>query len=397
MVRTQLTEGHGLEAVSSTPIIAAPRSRIFFVDYLRAAIITLVILHHLAVVYSASTGFYYVEPTSDLLTLVVLVIFQLLNQAWFMGLFFLISGYFSPSSFDRKGSKQFTKDKLIRLGIPLLIFSLLLEPLTLYLGLPHIPTALLAKAGITLPLTWQNYIQFIGPGPLWFVAMLLIFDLGYAGYRVANGGTTVEQTRSMPFPKYRTMGAFILSLALASWLVRTVVPVGTYVSFFPTLGYLPEYMSFFIIGIIASRNDWFKKVSSSIAKRVGIVALAATIVLFPIALTGGGTHFLGGVTWQSAVYSLWDSTFAVGISLALIVFFRRFFDRDGKLRDFLYKCSYAVYILHVQVIVVVTAILLEGIMMYPLLKFSLAAVITVPLCWGVAYLVRKIPFANRIL
>jgi hypothetical protein len=281
----------------------------------------------------------------------------------------------------------------------LLIFSILLEPLSLYVGFSHTPAAVLANYGILLPLTWRNYVQFIGPGPLWFVAMLLIFDLAYVGYRLAyaDRGTTVEQARSMPFPKYRAIGVFILLLALVSWLVRTVVPIGTEVVFFPTLGYLPEYMSFFIIGAMASRNDWFREVSGSLAKRVGIVALGATIVLFPIAVTGGDARFLGGVTWQSAVYSLWDSTFAVGVSLALIVFFRRFFNRDGRWRDFLYKQSYAVYIVHVLVIVVVTAIVLQGIMMYPLLKFSLAAVITIPLCWGVAYLVRKLPFADRIL
>ena len=386
-----------MEAVSSTS--AAPRDRIFFVDYLRAAIITLVILHHLAVVYSASYPFYYMEPTSDYPTLAVLIVFQLLNQAWFMGLFFLISGYFSPSSFDRKGSKQFVKDRLIRLGVPLLIFSLLLEPISLYVGFSHTPAAVLANYGITLPLIWQNYAQFIGPGPLWFVAMLLIFDLVYVGYRVAYAGrgTTIEQTRSMSFPKYRTIVAFILSLALTSWLVRTAVPIGTEVAFFPTLGYLPEYVTFFIIGTMASRYDWFRKVSSRVAKRVGIVAIAVTVVLFPIAVTGGDARFLGGVTWQSAACSLWDSTFAVGTSLALIVFFRHFFDRDGKFRAFLYKQSYCVYIIHVLVIVIVTAIVLQGIVMYPLLKFTLSALVTVPICWGAAYLVRKIPFADRIL
>jgi glucan biosynthesis protein C len=88
------------------------------VDYLRAAIITLVILHHLSVVYAANTPFYYVEPTTNGVAILTLVIFQLFNQAWFMGLFFLISGYFSPSSFDRKGPRQFLKDRLFRLGIP---------------------------------------------------------------------------------------------------------------------------------------------------------------------------------------------------------------------------------------------------------------------------------------
>ena len=36
--------------------------RLFFMDYLRAGLVTLVVLHHLAVVYAGNTGFYYLEP-----------------------------------------------------------------------------------------------------------------------------------------------------------------------------------------------------------------------------------------------------------------------------------------------------------------------------------------------
>jgi glucan biosynthesis protein C len=59
------------------------------------------------------------------------------------------------------------------------------------------------------------------------------------------------------------------------------------------------------------------------------MALGASIILFPLSLTGT-VKFVGGGTWQSAAYTLWDSTFSVGICLALIVFFRRFFDRRGR-------------------------------------------------------------------
>jgi hypothetical protein len=31
-------------------------------------------------------------------------VFVTLNQAFFMGFFFLIAGYFTPASFDRKGA-----------------------------------------------------------------------------------------------------------------------------------------------------------------------------------------------------------------------------------------------------------------------------------------------------
>ncbi len=39
-----------------------------------------------------------------------------------MGCLFLISGYFTPGSYDRKGPKRFPKDRLLHLGIPLLVF-----------------------------------------------------------------------------------------------------------------------------------------------------------------------------------------------------------------------------------------------------------------------------------
>lgn len=92
----------------ATPAPGRAPSRLVFADHLWVALIVLVVLHYLAVVYAANTGFYYLEPPSrQPLALVALVVFQLLNQAFFMGLFFLLSGYFSPGSFDRKGAAAF--------------------------------------------------------------------------------------------------------------------------------------------------------------------------------------------------------------------------------------------------------------------------------------------------
>ena len=49
-----------------------------------------------------------------------------------MGLFFLISGYFVPRAYDRKGATAFLKDRFRRLGIPLLLFGLLVTGPMLY-------------------------------------------------------------------------------------------------------------------------------------------------------------------------------------------------------------------------------------------------------------------------
>ncbi|WP_181923822.1 hypothetical protein [Streptomyces inhibens] len=45
-----------------------------------------------------------------------------------MGFFFMIAGYFTPASYDRKGARPFLRDCLKRLGVPLLAFLLLYVP-----------------------------------------------------------------------------------------------------------------------------------------------------------------------------------------------------------------------------------------------------------------------------
>jgi glucan biosynthesis protein C len=255
------------QADQSTAPQTASRSRLIFADNLRTALVILVVLHHLAVIYGANIGFYYVEPAySQVLALLLLVIFQLLNQAYFMGFFFLLSGYFTPGSFERKGPRVFLKDRLTRLGIPLLVFMFVLDPLTFFIGVPHIQASLLANAGITLPLTWQDYSRFISPGPLWFVAMLLIFDFSYAAWRVATKNRPARSTNDSPLPNYRMIVVYVLALALAGYLIRIVVPIATYVLSFPSLAYLPQYLSFFAIGIMAYRRNWLRTIPSRMGK-----------------------------------------------------------------------------------------------------------------------------------
>jgi uncharacterized membrane protein YwzB len=189
---------------------------------------------------------------------------------------------------------------------------------------------------------------------------------------------------------------FVLGLALASYLVRIVVPLGTYVLSFPTLAYLPQYFSFFIIGVIAYRRNWLTTITSRVGKVGFGVALVVALILFPMALHGGGDAFLGGGYWQSAVYAVWDSTFAVGMVLGLTTFFRRRFDYPSRLGRLLSRQSYTVFIIHAPIIVLLT-LAIQGINLEQLLKFGLAAVVGVPLCFCAAYLVRKIPLADKVL
>ena len=376
-------------------------SRLYFIDYLRVFLTILVVLHHIAMVYGGIQPFYYLEVPTNLLGFLVPMIFVLLNQAWFMGAFFLLAGYFTPGSFDRKGSGAFLKDRLIRLGIPLVTFYFVLNPLSGvgYFWMSDNPSAL----------TWQNfwaaYPKLVGLGPLWFVAMLLIFSFGYAGWRMLTRNRDATDHAAYAVPGYLKIGVFILALAVVSYLVRIVIPMGKIILDFPTLAYLPQYLSFFIIGTVAARNDWFRKLPGSMGMTGFATALVATFTLFAIgfisflkAIDTGITQIppFGFGTWQSAVYALWDSTFAVGMTLAALTFFRRFFNQPGKVGSFLAQQSYAVYIIHIPIIVFL-AYGLRNIEMNSLLKMGLASLIIVPTCFIVGAIIRKVPGVSRVL
>ena len=83
------------------------------------------------------------------------------NMSFFMGLFFMISAYFVPSSLERKGAARFMKDRLVKLGVPILIFMIVVFPVMGYL--------LYGQPNITL-------------GHLWFLELLLIFSAVYVAY-----------------------------------------------------------------------------------------------------------------------------------------------------------------------------------------------------------------------
>jgi peptidoglycan/LPS O-acetylase OafA/YrhL len=395
-----------LQATEKSPRQATARitSRLYFADYLRAALVILVVLHHVAIVYGASAPFWYIDPPKSAETLggLLLGVFVLFNQGWFMGALFLLAGYFTPGSFERKGSGSFLKDRLIRLGIPLIIFYFLLSPLSA-IGLwlepfPQIPG----------PLTWQSYWQMypqlVDLGVAWFLVLLLIFSLGYMAWRYLTRNRTPSSTSEYSPPSYLGVGLFILGLALVSYLFRIIMPMGKTVLDFPTLAYLPQYLSLFIVGTIAYRRDWFQTLTGRMGGVGFVTAILASLILFPLAFMSvfsGEIHFLGNGTWQSAAYTLWDSIFVVGMCLASITFFRRFFNEKSRFGSFLSQQSYAVYLIHIPIIILLAYALrgidIGGIDFGPLLKFGLLSIIVVPVCFVVAWVLRKIPGVSRVI
>ncbi|MGW3347295.1 acyltransferase family protein [Nonomuraea rubra] len=365
--------------MKTDPRTVAP-PRLWFADNLRIALTSLVVLHHVAVMYSGLPLWYYTEPPTSAAAGGVLAIFLVVNQAWFMGAFFLLSGYFTPGSYDRKGPAAFLRDRLVRLGIPLIVFYFVLSPL-LHAGSPPEP-----------------YLDAIGSGPLWFVLALLVFDACYTAFRLATARRPRPRERAARPPALPMVIAFVAALALGTYALRIVLPAGTWVPIvdFPTSSYLPQYAAFFAAGAVAYRRGWFHTVTPRAGWAGFGLAAGASVVFLPLALAGGLEAWMGRGTLSSLFFALWDSSFAVGAVLALLAFFRSRLDGQGPLGRYLSAHAFTVYVIHA--FVVTAAGLALGAVAWPTpAKFALVAAVTLPACFALAGPIRRLPGVRRVL
>ncbi len=84
-------------------------------------------LAHAAITYGP-VGFWYYYERTGLNSTYVLAFFVSLMQAFLIGLFFMISAFFTPSALNKKGPKKFFIDRIKRLGIPLIFYIFIVSP-----------------------------------------------------------------------------------------------------------------------------------------------------------------------------------------------------------------------------------------------------------------------------
>ncbi len=382
--------------------VAVPKGRRFlFLDNLRILLICSVLVQHLTITYGATGSWYFRDPVSDTFTGTFLLLWSAPAMAAGMGLFFLIAGYFTPGSYDRKGVRAFLRDRLVRLGIPLVVWVLLCDPLVDYVG-NGLPGSY-----------WSYYGRYLlhlrgVTGPVWFLAVLLIFTLLYAAWRELTRHRWSVPDWLVRLPSYGVILGFILGLGLVTFAVRIWWPVTViFVPLNAPVGYLPQYASMFVVGLLAYRGDWFSKFSARMARQWATAALCAYVTwavpAIPIMASGAGrsgddpgTMVAGGIHVLAFSYAMWEPFILVGTGIALLVLFRDRLNRQGPLAAEASASAYAVYLIH-PLVLVSFCYAFAPVALYPLLKFVIAVLITVPLCFLLSSGLRRIPVLNKAL
>ena len=377
------------------------QERIYFIDNLRIFLTFLVILHHTMITYGALGDWYYIDPNADANTSTFLTVFAALNQGFFMGLFFLLSSYFAPFSYNRKGPGRFLRDRFIRLGIPILIYIAIIDPLMSYI-LNNISESFFAFY-LNYFQSWEGFERFInGSGPLWFTVLLLIFALFYCAWRKISK-ERFEKEIVREAPRNSRIVLIIIIMTILTFLVRLWYPLnGGAVILNIQIASISEYIIMLILGTVAYKRDWFTRVSDSQGRLWLIIALLSIIFLIMLGFVSGAfegdpSKLLGGLYWESLAYASWESLYGVALSIGLITLFRNKINTQGKINKLLSPNTYSMYLIH-GIVLVSISVVFGVIILHPLLKLMIVFPIAFISCFLIShYMLRRIPGAKIVL
>jgi hypothetical protein len=302
-------------------------------------------------------SWYYIEkPQLKVNPLVYLVfgIFQSFTQAWFMGALFFISAFFAVKSLNKKGMTVFIKERLFRLGIPLLFYIFVISPFIYFIALP--------KEAISWEYIKISYIGYFSDisnlrssGPLWFVGALLIFSVFYA---VSRYFVPVKERNKNNFLKTKNLIGIIMLIVGIAFIIRIWFPIGRAVFNFQ-LGYFSSYIVLFIIGTMVGERNLIDEVSEKknikwLSAGLGIGLPIWLIVMIFSNVFEGGTDFNGGFNWKSGAYAVWETLTAVSFSFGFISFFKKHLNKTNKISKVLSENSFGIYVFHAPILVIIT-------------------------------------------
>lgn len=159
------------------------KSRVNYIDNLRTITVSLLIIYHLSVAYNSwgEANYIFFERVNPIASIVVFI------SPWFMPLIFLLAGVSAAFSLKKRSSSDFIKERLKRLGIPLISGIIFINPVLSFIAdknhngygggyFEHYSVFFTKFTDLT------GYDGGFTLGHLWFIAVLIVISC--AGYGI---------------------------------------------------------------------------------------------------------------------------------------------------------------------------------------------------------------------
>jgi glucans biosynthesis protein C len=310
-----------------------PLNRQVDLDWIRVIATLIVFLYHISMFFNPFPWHVKNGAINDS----YILIFSLLVGTWIMPIFFAISGITTYHALQRRIGKEFVKERLVRLGIPLVFGVLVLTPPQVYIErithqqfegsflsfFPHFFN------GLYLEINGTGNFAFFGLH-LWYLLVLLVFSL-----TLLPVFGKVKASKKFNFKRYLWL-SFIL-LIVAAYL--EIVNLGGWG--------IPFYLIIYCIGYIYFSQDPFKEFIRKNKLIIGVI----TFISSSLYIIG----FMNGMAEKEGIVSLVFTYIKVlnSWNWLLFIFYlgdKYFVNRKNGLK-YLSQASMPFYILHQPIIV----------------------------------------------
>ncbi len=386
----QHVQGQSLDSYSGQILL---KGRDIAIDYLRGIVIFLVVFHHAALAYTSFSTFNetrYVASTAPIVDASrwpFLDAFVTFNDTFFMALLFFVSGIFTFSSLERKGSGGFFIARLQRLGIPFVVASISIIPLAYW------PSRMLS---VPEPQSsfWITFFTSDGwpSGPGWFLWVLLAFSSIVAlVYRIAP--SILVRLRKQP-------NVFVIFLVT----IIAYLPVSLYIHPFSWMSLggpldvqtsrVVLYFAYFLLGAVVGACKQWRRIGWPKLWGAWLILGFISFFVYIRLLASDAIQLNNSVS--RVILSVPFTVSCASLSLGFLGAFRKFVRKQHPIFDSLSANAYGIYIIHYVFITWIQFFLLSS--FWPAwIKFFITLIGGFALSWGTSILTRKIQIVRRVL
>ena len=334
--------------------------RQYYLDYLRAGLILLIVVEHISIAYTSlatlnvtqcylSDWFFTANiPAHDGWT-----VMRSFRMSVAIPLLFFISGAFVPTDIRKQGVRHYFYKRLKRIGLPLLFMALVLAPICHYLPCKIIHSSM----SFVDFMRFEFNVGFWQIGPAWFLWTLLVFD-GLACFfysLVPNFFEKSQRLGALVVQHPKLALASIMLLTYAAYLVGTLLTEKFAATFWHIITGPFVFIAtdifvdivFFILGIILSKQ---LLTHTQRLVKLPLVWILISGILFltqlNLPLTEPSTILTLNHHPKLAINIITTPLLSVLLSISLLAIFQRYFNCYNRIALVISQTSFAVYIFH---------------------------------------------------
>lgn len=299
-----------------------------YLDNLRTIMILFLFPVHTFMIWNDYGSKFYIWAGEDrLLSSLIIIV-----NPWFMALLFVIAGMCARYSLQKRGAKNFIKERFSKLFVPFISGILLLVPIqTLYARKFFFEYD--GSISDNYKYFFTNFTDLSGydggfsPGHLWFILFLLVISL--AALSVIK--YIPYEKVSAKFEKVNIIGIILLFIPV--WLMSYIGAFGAY-----SLG---RYFALYLLGYYMLTNEMIMdKLLKN--KRLILVLFCLSQLILVLAyynFSYYGDLFVNFVGWMGV--------------LSCIIIGKSYLNKESKVTAYFNKASFPIYILHQTVLVMI--------------------------------------------